>query len=103
MKKAIFFTTISAFFVSILFGNSRNIHPDKTYSDSIPKFADSSYAQKQMIYYRDTTVTPHFDTLNASPVFKQIDSINAAKKIKADSVIVKKKISHPAKKKNNRL
>jgi len=67
-----------------------------SYSDTIPKNTDTSYAQKQHAFYKDTTVIPHFDTLTANGVFKQMDSVDYANKLKADSL---QKKSYPAKNK----
>jgi len=103
MKKIIAFTVISFLCTSMLLGNNKPINlRASTFVDSLPKNIDSAYAQKKIAYHQDTVITPHFDTLNANPVFKQIDSANAAK-IKTDSTVVKKKAVHSSKKKNKSL
>ena|ERR1700757_1658781 len=71
-----------------------------SYVDTIPRSTmDSAYAQKQMAYYKDSPDVPHFDTLTASAVFKQMDSTNMSK-AKTDST--QKIISAARKKKKVR-
>jgi hypothetical protein len=67
-----------------------------SYSDTMPKSTDTSYAQKQRAFYKDTIVIPHFDTLTANVAFKQMDSIDQANRPKADSLL---KRLHSVKKK----
>jgi hypothetical protein len=67
-----------------------------SYSDTMPRGTDTSYAQKQHAFYKDTEVIPHLDTLTANITFKQMDSIDYASKLKADS---SRKKPSPAKKK----
>jgi hypothetical protein len=97
MKKIIAFIIIAGLCSSVLFGNNRNTDPEATYYlDTIPRNTDTSYGQKQIAFHQEAAVIPHFDTLNANSVYKQMDSISNAKKIKTDSVQPKKKL-HPVK------
>jgi hypothetical protein len=92
MKKIIAFTIIAGLCSSILFGNNRNADPRATYYlDTIPRNTDTSYGQKQIAFHQETAVVPHFDTLNANSVYKQMDSVSKAKKLKTDSMQMKKK------------
>jgi len=97
MKKIIVLIIITGLWSMAMFANNRNVKIFIcSYLDTIPKSTDTSYAQKQSFFYKDTTAILHFDTLTANGAFKQMDSVDYANKLKADSL---QKKSHSIKKK----